>query len=118
MKIDNQNKGRDLNQPCLSALRDALNGGDTVYIIGKGPSLDELTKEDFIEYSNAPVLCVNESVHAIERLDIANPLFCIQYDRLNNISNKPQRATWFLSDYAWIAQNGEKSGAVKFDIKE
>lgn len=109
-------RGRKLDQPCINLLRTALNGGNTVYIIGKGPSLDDLNEEDFSEFTDAPVLCVNESVHKIEKLKITNPLFCVQYDRLKGVSNKPSRATWFLSSYAWEAQNGKRDGAVLYEL--
>ena len=118
MAQNNQIGNRDVNQPCIVSLRNALKGGDTVYIIGKGPSLDELTNQDFEEFPNAPVLCVNESVHAIEKLNIKNPLFCIQYDKLKGVSNKPKRATWFLSEYSWEAQNGERDGAIRYELNK
>ena len=48
------------------------------YIIGKGLSLDNITKEFFIpEY---PVLCINQSIHKIARLDLKNPFYQVQQD--------------------------------------
>lgn len=49
------------------------------YLVGKGPSLDDLTEKDFSD-SMAPIICINESIHKIESLDIPNPIFCIQQD--------------------------------------
>ncbi len=49
------------------------------YMIGKGPSLDRLTEKDF-KIKDAPIICLNESIHKIEELDIPNPLYTIQQD--------------------------------------
>ena len=119
LKNDYHIRGRDIHQPCVKAVRDALGGGGAVYIVGKGPSLDRLTPDDFAEFPDAPILCINESIHAVERLDIpSGRLFCVQYDRLDNVSNKPQRATWLLSSFAWDAQRGKDAGAIKYDLKD
>lgn len=49
--------------------------GTICYIIGKGPSLDLLSKHDFKE--DQPIICINESIKVVERLGLENPLFCI-----------------------------------------
>lgn len=112
-------RGRDLDQPCVKAVRKAMSQkAASVYIVGKGPSLDALTAEDFAEHPGAPILCINESIHAIERLSLPSErLFCVQYDRLKGISNKPARGTWLLSSYAWSQQKGEEAGAIRFELK-
>lgn len=114
--VEYHSRQRDMEQPCVRAIRDVLSGGNTVYIVGKGPSLDALVPGDFAEFPGAPVLCINESIHAIEKLDIpSNRLFCIQHDKLNDVINRPSRATWILSSFAWDVQQGDAAGAVKFE---
>lgn len=49
------------------------------YIIGKGPSLDSVEKSLFAP--EAPIVCVNQSIHAIEALGLDNPIYCIQQDK-------------------------------------
>lgn len=49
-----------------------------VYIVGKGPSLDRLVREDFTE--PWPILAINESVHTIARLELENKVFGVQQD--------------------------------------
>lgn len=49
------------------------------YIIGKGPSLDNLDAKHFVD-ENAPVIAINESIHKVESLLIKNPIFCVQQD--------------------------------------
>ncbi|MBT3290259.1 MAG: class I SAM-dependent methyltransferase, partial [Victivallales bacterium] len=87
------------------------------YLIGKGPSLDQLTPTAF-PIVDAPILCCNESIHAVEALDLPNPLFCVQQDAALKERCRPQRATWFLSAQAWNAGKGDTyERAVKYDAK-
>jgi hypothetical protein len=51
--------------------------GQTAWIIGKGPSLAYLTKEDIGE---GPVIAINESIIKIESLDLSNPTYSMQKD--------------------------------------
>lgn len=53
--------------------------GRRCYIVGKGPSLDNIKASD-IELPNSPVVCINESIHKIEALGLPNPIFAIQQD--------------------------------------
>jgi hypothetical protein len=78
----------------------------TVYLVGKGPSLDALTEQDFKD-PTAVVICINEAIHAIERLDLTNPVVGIQKDQRLRNSCKPSgspllvsldAATWY-ADY-------------------
>lgn len=109
---------RNVHLPIVRAVRKALKGQQTVYIVGKGPSLDDLTKEDFDEFPNAPIICINESVHAIEKLDLhTDRLFCIQHDLMNHI-NRPKRAQWLLSEYGWQDQQGDYSKDIRYDRLE
>lgn len=54
-----------------------------VIIVGKGPSLDNLKKSFFEGYPDSPVLCINEALFKVESLDISNPVFLIQHDKIN-----------------------------------
>ena len=47
------------------------------YIVGKGPSLDNLTAEYF---DDGPIITLNESIHHVEALDLDNPLVALQQD--------------------------------------
>lgn len=51
---------------------------ETVYIIGKGPSLDLLSNKDF--ESGCSILCINDSIHKVYSLGLDNPIFCITQD--------------------------------------
>lgn len=48
------------------------------YIIGKGPSLDKLTKNDFSD--PGVVLCCNDSVHHILSLELEQSIYLVQCD--------------------------------------
>ena len=49
------------------------------YLVGKGPSLDHLRAEHFLK-REAPVIAINEAIHAVEQLGLPNPTFCLQQD--------------------------------------
>ena len=51
---------------------------DTCYIVGKGPSLDNLRAEHFDGVSS--VLCINDSIHKVRDLGIKNPVYMFQQD--------------------------------------
>ena len=73
--------------------------GQTVYIIGKGPSLDSISKKDV---TNGPIICINESIHVIERLNLFNRTYCIQQDMSLKASCEPKRAKLLV---AYAARN-------------
>jgi hypothetical protein len=105
------------DQPCSTELRRQCPEATDVYLIGKGPSLDALTTSDF-PIETAPVICCNESIHAIEALGLPNPLFCVQQDAALEQRCRPEQATWFLSGQAWAASRGDTyERAVKYDAK-
>ncbi len=100
------------------AIRRAAPAATHAYIIGKGPSLDALAADDFPDAS-APVLAVNESIHAIERLGLSNPVFCVQQDAALNETCRPKAATWLLSAQAWKTGKGDACPhAVKYTPAE
>ena len=67
---------------------------ETCYIIGKGPSLDALTIEDF---GPGPIIAINESITKIESLNLKNPIYSLQQDGKPQCMRRPQRATLLLS---------------------
>ncbi len=63
--------------------------GKSIYLIGKGPSLDNLTKKDFKD-KKSPIFCINESIHAIEKLDLPNDIYVVLQDALLRDTCKPK----------------------------
>jgi len=51
--------------------------GQAIWIVGKGPSLQYLTKEDV---GSGPVITINEAIIKIEELDLPNPIYSMQKD--------------------------------------
>lgn len=90
---------QELNRPPIPPAEGA-------HIIGKGPSLDLLTAADFPDPS-WPVLAVNESIRAIERLGPANPVFGITQDARVAAASRPQKGGWLLSAQAWKKGGGD-----------
>lgn len=52
------------------------------YIVGKGPSLDMLSKDNF---GSGPIIAINEAIHKVELLDLDNPIIALQID--NNLKD-------------------------------
>lgn len=100
--------------PAVAALR---GHGAHAYLVGKGPSLDDLRREDFPDAS-APVVCVNESVHAIEALGLPNPVLAIQQDRALRDDCRPSSpdSRWLVSSQAWPETSAASDPrAVRYD---
>lgn len=72
------------------------------HLVGKGPSLDHLGRSSFPD-PLAPVLAVNEAIHAVEALGLPNPLYCVQQDASLGGACRPARAAWLVSSQAWAA---------------
>ncbi|MHB8109759.1 MAG: hypothetical protein ACYDHW_06975 [Syntrophorhabdaceae bacterium] len=51
--------------------------GETAWIIGKGPSLANLTKEDI---GKGPVIALNHAILSVEALGLDNPIYSMQKD--------------------------------------
>ncbi|PKQ29583.1 MAG: hypothetical protein CVT60_04555 [Actinobacteria bacterium HGW-Actinobacteria-10] len=51
--------------------------GETCYIVGKGPSLVNLTK---FAFGPGPVVCLNESIRHVQRLGLDNKIYSMQKD--------------------------------------
>lgn len=69
------------------------NANGPVYIVGKGPTLDNLTESSFADSPEAPIFCINESIFKVETLNLPNPIYLIQHD---NINCAPQKETTTL----------------------
>jgi hypothetical protein len=70
--------------------------GESAYVVGKGPSLDNIKASDFPN-PKSPVICINESIHIIETLGLPNPLYVIQQDAQLKEACQPKNATILLS---------------------
>jgi uncharacterized Rossmann fold enzyme len=70
-----------------------------VYIVGKGPSLDRISKEDFPNAA-AAVMCINDAVQKIESLGIPNPIYAVQQDRHPRNDCVPKNGLLFVSCYS------------------
>lgn len=75
-------------------LRDQFKDG--CYIIGKGISIDKLTRSIF-ENSSLPIVCINQSIHHIEEMDLPNPIFMIQTEGSLKDQAKPKKAAVLVS---------------------
>jgi len=51
--------------------------GQTMWIVGKGPSLQYLTKKDI---GSGPVITINEAIIKIEEIGLSNPVYSMQKD--------------------------------------
>ena len=54
-----------------------LHKGQTLWIVGKGPSLQYLTKEDI---RPGPVITINHAIIKVEELGLPNPIYSMQKD--------------------------------------
>ena len=70
-----------------------------VYIVGKGPSLDRLTREDF-PHNVSPIICINDSVKKVESLETFNPIYSVQQDRYTRNACVPEKGLLFISCYS------------------
>jgi hypothetical protein len=66
--------------------------GQYVYVVGKGPSLDKLSKATFSEHPDAPILAINEAIHRVEAVDPPNQIIAIQQDAGLKDTCQPNRA--------------------------
>jgi len=79
------------------------------YIVGKGPSLDDLTHQAFSD-AEAPVIAINEAIHKVESLGLPNPTFVLQQDMGLRDNCLPQSSGIFISQHAqhWYAESLNK----------
>jgi hypothetical protein len=83
--------------------------GKKCYIIGKGPSLDDLSNQAF-EDKEAPIIALNEAIHKLESLEIPNPIYVLQQDMGLRDNCRPKRGKLFVSVHAkhWYADFHDK----------
>ena len=65
-------------------------------IIGKGPSLDLITQID----NDGPIICINEAIHIVEKLNLKNDIYCVQQDTRLAGTCKPETGTLFINSIA------------------
>ena len=92
--------------------------GKKVHLVGKGPSLDKLTREDFEE---GPIIAINHAIKKIDELfpeaDSKHPVFVIQQDaRLRDLC-MPKHGIAFISEMCkhWYASHKR---TIQISIKE
>ncbi len=66
------------------------------YIVGKGPSLDNLSISNF-ENVSWPIIALNEAIHKVEELKLLNPVFLLQQDFGLKRTCIPKKARVFVS---------------------
>ena len=88
----------------LETLRATFEGRGC-YIVGKGPSLDNLSRSNFDSHT-CPIICINESIHKVESLGLPNPIFAIQQDSKLHATCCPSHGTLLVSTHAADAYAG------------
>lgn len=73
-------------------------------IIGKGPSLDKITNQDFAR--SDIVICCNDSIHRIVALCLKLPLYSVQLDESLRDTCRSNHANHFISPWAkdWVPE--------------
>lgn len=84
------------------------------YLIGKGPSLDYISPKVFTDTS-APIICINESIHVIEKLNLPNDLYVTQLDHELVEACKPSKITTKMF-FGPMCANLYQQGVIKFLI--
>lgn len=81
----------------INDLKDKYKGCDG-YIIGKGSSLDNISKDIFTS-SDAVVIAINESIYKVENLGLPNDVFGLQCDPLLGNTCKPKKSPLLISHH-------------------
>jgi len=82
--------GHDINK-----LRPILKGKQ-IYMVGKGSSLDRISAVDFPN-QDAVIMCVNESIHKIETLNLPHVTLAMQHDVRLQRECLPKRAAIIIN---------------------
>src|ERR1035437_3888987 len=82
------------------------------YVVGKGPSLDNITAGCFPD-PQAPIICINESIHVIEKLKLPNHIYVTQLDSELQETCRPINARMF---YGPMCANLYETGVYKYLI--
>lgn len=87
----------------ITALRQA-HAGETCWIIGKGPSLLRLKRE---QIGPGPVITLNQAIEYVEPLDLRNPLYSMQKDH--------DETDWIVPKTASLIVHAPESGEALKD---
>ena len=68
---------------------------ESVYVVGKGPSLDQLRREHF--EPGKTIFCINETIHKILSLDLDNPLYVFSQDENLGVTCKVVGPNYVIS---------------------
>ena len=66
------------------------------YLVGKGPSLDELSTADFSN-SKWPIIAMNDAIHKVESLNLPNPVYGAQQDTSLQGTCRPAKGKLFVA---------------------
>ncbi len=77
---------------------DRLKLSGAVAIIGKGPDLDKLTRDTLDQFD--AVICINQSIHKVERLKTRTSVYSIQSDMRLKDMCKPSQGKLIVSLFA------------------
>lgn len=83
--------------------------GQTIWIIGKGPSLQYLKKEDI---GSGPVITINQAIIKIEEIDLPNPVFSMQKDGGNRRRYWRSSPLILKPDCDYKSNCGDKCGGM------
>jgi len=67
------------------------------YIVGKGPSVNNLTGDDFNDPAQSFIITLNEAIEPIEQLNLPHKIFSMQQDGRPECMRRPKKATLVLS---------------------
>lgn len=112
VRMPNQLKWRNSIPNMLGAFKNIYKDR-CAYIVGKGLSLDNISKGCFQD-SYCPIFCINDSIHAIEKLNnITNDLYITQLDSNLNEKCRPKRAKMF---HGPLCSHLYQEGVYKYEV--
>lgn len=86
-----------------------LHKGQTMWIVGKGPSLQYLIKEDI---GSGPVIAINQAIIKIEELDLPNPVYSMQKDGGDRRRYKDSHPFILQPDCDYKSNCNDKCGGI------
>ena len=90
-------------------LKDTLHGKDC-FLVGKGPSLDNLKEDVFLEIPLMPVITISEAIHKILEFNIPNPIVSLQFAPREKAISVSRRAYNVCS--IWSSHLYENAGGM------
>lgn len=79
--------------------------GQSVWIIGKGSSLQYLTKEHI---GSGPIITINQSIIKVQEIDLSNPIFSMQKDG----GNRRRYPHKLIPDCDYTPNCGDRCGEI------